>query len=68
MDPIHPIVPVTPGIGPLSPVPSTRRVNPDSQREPGRDGRRGGKREDPRREPAAHADGPDEAPHIDITA
>ena len=64
MDPIHPIVPVTPGIGALSPLPSTRRVNPDSQREPGRRDRR----QAPRREPAPHADRPDEAPHIDITA
>lgn len=64
MDPIHPIVPVTPGIGPLSPLPSIRRVNPDSQREPGRDGRRGDKRRSPEPEP----DGTDEAPRIDITA
>ena len=71
MDPIHPIVPITPGIGPMNPLPSTRRVDPDSQREHGRDARRGDKRQNARRGPAPEADGPDrpdEALRVDITA
>lgn len=68
MDPIHPIVPVSPGIGPLSPLPSTRRVNPDSQRDPGRDARHRDKRKDTERGPASEAEGPDDAARVDITA
>jgi hypothetical protein len=66
MDPIHPINPVTRGIGPVAPLTPTRRIDPKPRREPGRDPQR-------KHEPDHGADGsdPDEGdtmPHVDVTA
>ena len=68
MDPIQPIGPVIPGVGPVTPLPSTRRVNPDARNERNRDGRR---EDNPRHRRGAQppdSDEPDTTPHIDITA
>jgi hypothetical protein len=68
MDPIHPIVPITPGVRPITALPATRRINPDSRRESGRDPREGEPRDEPRRDFTDDGDEPDSTPHIDITA
>jgi hypothetical protein len=67
MDPIHPIVPVTPGIGAVPPLTRTRRIDPNAERDPGRDPR--GKH-DPHQAPGGTNpdDEGDGTPHVDITA
>jgi hypothetical protein len=63
MDPIHPIIPLTPGIGAIPPLTRTRRIDPKTQRDPGRDP--GGKRQAPESE---NPDEGDATAHVDVTA
>jgi hypothetical protein len=66
MDPIHPINPVTRGIGPVAPLTSTRRIESKPRREPERDPRR--KHEADYGADGADPDEGDSTPHVDIKA
>jgi hypothetical protein len=65
VDPIHPIIPLTPGIGAIAPLTRTRRIDPKAQREPGRDPR--GKYSDQHADEGEHPDEGDTTPHVDVT-
>ena len=71
MDPIHPIVPVTPDILPILPAPKSGRIDRESARERAEQQRRR------RRPPSGAADAANELPsaaeddrlgHVDLTA
>lgn len=67
MDPLHPITPHAPDIGPVAPAPPTRRIDPDRRREDEPQRRRRGAQAAPAEQPPPPPqDG--EHPHIDIVA
>ena len=61
MDPLHPIIPISPDIGSVAPAPSVRRV----QRDTGQ-GRREPERRQEREQPGH--DEPSDDGHVDIVA
>jgi hypothetical protein len=70
MDPIHPIVPLAPGITPITPAPMAGRVDREGGRNPGQER---DKRHDRPQDPEAEGDdipsaGDDGLTHIDVTA
>ncbi|HYB27471.1 MAG TPA: hypothetical protein VEF89_12700 [Solirubrobacteraceae bacterium] len=80
MDPLHPIIPVTPNLPPISPAPTVRGVGRDSSQAGGGQDQRRRRRAQPERGPGGlpgdeldyadeSSDGEDDSGlHIDVTA